>query len=567
MGGKWSNWSGGVSCKPRHILSPQNEIELAASIRNAEGPVRAPGSGHSFTPLCASDGALVVLDAFKGLKSTSRDQSLATIFAATPLWAIGPALHAHGLALRNMGDIDRQTLAGVVATGTHGTGRTLGSLSSDVAGFRLILANGDVLNCMPRENAEVFLGGRVAVGTLGVMTEISMALRPRYRLIENNFLLAPEELFRRLDELVSTNRHFEFFWFPYADVAVCKTLNETDKSAPAPRSAEFMRRRGERVGGEARVFAGINEILPALPVLLKPAHGLFSRLMPNAASARWSHEIFLGGRVAVGTLGVMTEISMALRPRYRLIENNFLLAPEELFRRLDELVSTNRHFEFFWFPFADVAVCKTLNETDKPAPAPRSAEFMRRRGERVGGEARVFAGINEILPALPVLLKPAHGLFSRLMPNAASARWSHEIFPSPRPVRFNEMEYAVPLARGADCIREIVAEIRRKRINTGFPLEFRTVAEDDIWLRPFYRRESATIAVHQYYKVDTSRLFDASEAIFRRYEGRPHWGKRHTSSRDELAALYPAFDRFRSLRRELDPGGKFLNPYLRSIFE
>jgi FAD/FMN-containing dehydrogenase len=214
-----------------------------------------------------------------------------------------------------------------------------------------------------------------------------------------------------------------------------------------------------------------------------------------------------------------------------------------------------------------VAVCKTLNETDKPAPAPRSAEFMRRRGERVGGEARVFAGINEILPTLPVLLKPAHGLFSRLMPNAASARWSHEIFPTARPVRFNEMEYAVPLARGADCIREIVAEIRHRKINTGFPLEFRTVAEDDIWLSPFYRRESATIAVHQYYKVDTSRLFDACEAIFRRYEGRPHWGKRHTRSREELTALYPAFERFRSLRRELDPGGKFLNPYLRSIFE
>jgi FAD-linked oxidoreductase len=431
MGGKWSNWSGGVSCKPRQILSPQNEIELAASIRNAEGPVRAPGSGHSFTPLCASDGALVVLDAFKGLKSTSRDQSLATIFAATPLWAIGPALHAHGLALRNMGDIDRQTLAGVVATGTHGTGRMLGNLSSDVAGFRLILANGDVLNCTPRENAE----------------------------------------------------------------------------------------------------------------------------------------IFLGGRVAVGALGVMTEISMALRSRYRLIENNFLLAPEDLFRRLDELVSTNRHFEFFWFPFADVAVCKTLNETDKAAPAPRSAEFMRRRGERVGGEAHVFAAINEILPALPILLKPAHGLFSRLMPNAASARWSHEIFPSPRPVRFNEMEYAVPLARGADCIREIVAEIRRKRINTGFPLEFRTVAADDIWLSPFYRRESATIAVHQYHKIDTGRLFDACEAIFRRYEGRPHWGKRHTRSREEFAALYPEFERFRSLRRELDPQGKFLNAHLRSIFE
>jgi len=193
---------------------------------------------------------------------------------------------------------------------------------------------------------------------------------------------------------------------------------------------------------------------------------------------------------------------------------------------------------------------------------------MKRTSRRPShGAPKTFAGINEALPYLPFVLKPAHGMFSRLMPNAATARWSHEIFPSPRPVRFNEMEYAVPFERGADCIREIVAEIRKKRINTGFPLEYRSVAADDMWLSPFYRRESATIAVHQYHKVETTPLFSACEAIFRTHEGRPHWGKLHTRSRDELANLYPAFERFCSLRRELDPNGKFLNSYLRGIFE
>jgi FAD/FMN-containing dehydrogenase len=318
-----------------------------------------------------------------------------------------------------------------VATGTHGTGRTLGSFSSDVAGFRLVLANGDVLNCTERENPEIFLAGRVALGLLGVMTEITMSVRPRYRLLEDDFFLSPEELFEKLDDLVARNRHFEFFWFPYSDIAVCKALNETDNLAPAP--------------------------------------------------------------------------------------------------------------------------C--------------DADELRRRGARYDGGSHVFAGINEVLPYLPFLLRPAHGLFSRFMPTPAKARWSHETFPSPRPVLFNEMEYAVPIARGADCIREIVAEIRRKRINTGFPIEFRTVAADDIWLSPFCRRESATIAVHQYHKVDTAPLFGACEAIFRAYEGRPHWGKRHTRSREELVQLYPAFERFCSLRRELDPKGKFLNDYLRPLFE
>jgi FAD-linked oxidoreductase len=416
VGGTWSNWSGGVRCKPRQVTAPKNVVELAAAIRGAEGSVRVPGSGHSFTPLCATDGTLLDMAAFYGLKSTDKENGIATLAAATPLWAAGPSLHAQELAFKNMGDID---------------GRTLGSFSAEVAGFQLVLANGEVLNCSPRENFEVFAAGRTSLGMFGVMTEISQRVRPVYRLVEDNFLLAPEELFRRLDELVANNRHFEFFWFPYANVAICKTLNETEK----------------------------------------------------------------------------------------------------------------------------------------PAPTPRNAEELRVRGEAGGADSRIFSGINEVLPYAPFLLKPAHRLFSQFMPGAARVRWSHEIFPSPRPTRFNEMEYAVPFAQGADCVREIVQTIRRKRINTGFPLEFRSVAADNVWLSPFYERESATIAVHQYRRIDTAPLFDACETIFRLYNGRPHWGKRHTRSLAELQTLYPKFDQFRALRRKLDPGGKFLNAYLKMMFE
>jgi FAD-linked oxidoreductase len=431
VGGTWSNWSGGVVCKPREVVAPKDEVELAAAVRNATGTVRAPGTGHSFTPLCATDGTLVDLGAFTGLKSVDAEARIATLAAATPLWAVGPALHAQGLALANMGDIDRQTLGGVVGTGTHGTGRTLGSLSAQVAGFRLILANGDVLSCSATENPEVFAAGRVSMGTLGLMTEISMHVVPAYKLVERNF---------------------------------------------------------------------------ALPI-------------------------------------------------------------SDLFEKLDSLVVENRHFEFFWFPYADTAVCKSLNPSDTPAPEPRAADAMQARGARVSGDMRTFAGINEFLPYAPVLLRSAHRLFSRLMPGPERVRWSYEIFPSPRNVRFNEMEYAVPYETGPDCLREIVETIRKARINTGFPIEYRTVAADDIWLSPFQGRDSATIAVHQYHKVDTTRLFETCEAIFRRYDGRPHWGKRHNCTGHEFAALYPDFERFRALRRELDPGAKFLNAHLRTIFD
>lgn len=431
VGGKWSNWSGGVICKPKDIVAPKDDVELAAAIRKCPAPVRVPGTGHSFTPLNATDGTIIDLKAFNGLVGFDQERRIATLGAATPVWEIGPLLHPAGYALKNMGDIDRQTLGGVVSTGTHGTGATLGSFSAEVAGFRLVLADGTLIDCSPTENADVFEGGRCALGLFGVMTEISMYVRPVYKLKETEFLLSIDELFEKLEEHISANRHFEFFWFPYADVAICKTLNETDERAPEPREAEAMFRRGEETGPQA------------------------------------------------------------------------------------------------W----------------------------------------LFALINEVLPYAPFLLRPAHRFFSRMMPSAPKVRWSHEIFPNPRPVRFNEMEYAVPREKGPECLQEIVETIRRGKINTGFPIEYRTVAPDDVWLSPFYKRPSVTIAVHQYHRVDTTKLFSAVENIFRRYDGRPHWGKRHTRSATELAHLYPEYERFRLLRKKLDPDGKFLNPYLAELFD
>ncbi len=431
VGGKWFNWSGGVTCKPKFVVAPKDEVELAAAVRTSEGPVRTPGTGHSFTPLNETSGTLIDLKAFSGLKGFDAESGVVTLGAATPLWEIGSLIHPLGFGLKNMGDIDRQTLGGVVGTGTHGTGQNLKSFSAEVAGFRLLLASGEVIHCSPEENADVFLGGRTSLGALGVMTEIAMHLRAAYKLVEQNFLLPVDELFEKLPGLIANNRHFEFFWFPYSDMTVCKTLNESSDRAPDPRSAEVMRDRGEKRNADMALFAAVNRVLPYASFLLKPAHGLFSRAM---------------------------------------------------------------------------------------------------------------SGANKV-------------------------HWSHEAFPSPRPVRFNEMEYAVPAEDGADTMREIVKVIRTRKINTGFPLEFRTVAADDVWMSPFYERASVTIALHQFHTVDTTPLFDAAESVFRAADGRPHWGKRHTRSGHELSHLYPKYQEFRLLRRRLDPKDKFLNDHLRALFE
>src|SRR5258707_183099 len=188
VGGKWSNWSGGVVCKPRAILAPKDEVDLAAAVRKSPAPVRVPGTGHSFTPLNATDGTIIDLSAphFVGLKGFDPDKQVATLGAATPLWEIGSPIHPSGCGLKNMGDIDRPPLGGVDGTGKHGTGVTLGSMSSQVAGFRLLLASGEVIHCSAEENAEIFAAGRTSMGALGVMLEIAMQVRPVYKLSEKN---------------------------------------------------------------------------------------------------------------------------------------------------------------------------------------------------------------------------------------------------------------------------------------------------------------------------------------------------------------------------------------------
>ena len=430
VGGKWSSWSGNVKFRPGEVMAPRDEVELAAAVRKAEPPVRFPGSGYSFAPLNRTKGTLIDLSAFAGLKGCDPERETASIAGATPLWGLGSLLHPLGFALKNMCDVDRQTLGGAVATSTHGTGRKLGSLSADVASFRLLLANGEVIHCSREENTDLFCAGRTAMGMLGVMTEIDMRVRPFYKLQRKYFLHPIDELFRQLDGLTSANRNFEFFWFPYSDVAVCKALNETDAHVPTRHSARTLHARGER-------------------------------------------------------------------------------------RRANEYV---------------------------------------------------FAGLNEAMRYLPGLTKPAQRFFSRFMSRKEKVRWSHEVYPTARTVRFNAMEYAVPYEKGADTVREIVEVIRKRRINTGFPIEFRTVAADDVWLSPFFDRESATIGVHQYAKLDAGPLFEACEAIFRNNGGRPHWGKIHTQTRAELAVLYPKFEDFRAVRAKLDPKGKFLNEYLGALF-
>jgi FAD-linked oxidoreductase len=427
--GVWSNWSGKVTATPKAIVAPRDEDELRRAVRDAEGPVRVPGTGHSFTPIAATDGTLIDMSAISGVTGHDMATLTATVRAGTKIHAIGRPLWDRGLALKNQGDIDRQSIAGALSTATHGTGKDLPCLAAEIVSFRLVTADGDVLTCSPHENVEVFQAGRVGLGLFGVFSEVTLSVAKAYALTEESFVISADEVIRELGMHRDANRHFEFFWFPYSDNVAAKRLNPTATVPPPPLASEQMKARGEVMTADQRAFQAGCEIARYIPSVLPRLHKAF-----------------------------------------------------------------------------------TSGAAGKP-----------------------------------------------------KTRWSHEIFPSPRNVRFNEMEYAVPADKAVACLTALTSLFRQRGIHSAFPFEFRFVRADDIWLSPFYQRDCATISVHQYYKQSEARLFSLCEGVFRDYDARPHWGKMHTAGPDRLERLYPKFAAFRALRRRLDPRGKFLTPYLAKL--
>jgi len=228
----WSNWSDSVACRPSGWLLPESEDDVIAAIGGVKdgGHIRVAGSGHSFTPLCASDDLLLSLERMSGIESIDAS-GRAWIRAGSKIHDIGGLLAEAGWALANQGDVDVQAIAGAISTGTHGTGPKLGSLSTQLCGLRIVTAAGEIVELSPERDRDLFRAGQVALGTLGVVTAVRLQTLPRYRLHEQVRREQLRDCLDRLDRRIAANRHFEFFWYPADDCAFTKTLNPTDRLA------------------------------------------------------------------------------------------------------------------------------------------------------------------------------------------------------------------------------------------------------------------------------------------------------------------------------------------------
>lgn len=211
----WQNWSGVQRAQPSARPMPANEAELAALLARTSGEVRVAGAGHSFSALVPTQGTMLSLDRLSGIVRIDKAAMTATVHAGTRLGTLARALDAEGLALPNLPDIDAQTLAGAIATGTHGTGARLPAVHDGVVGARLVRPDGKVVELGGPRDADALAALRVSLGSLGVVSQITLRAVPAFNLRRKVWLQPVEDLLRDAPDLAAKHRHFEMFVLPF----------------------------------------------------------------------------------------------------------------------------------------------------------------------------------------------------------------------------------------------------------------------------------------------------------------------------------------------------------------
>ncbi len=258
--GEWTNWAGDQSCAPAEVARPRGRDELAAAVvRAAEAgrKVSVAGSGHSFTEAAMTGGTMIHAEALSGVIDADPAGGLVKVGGGTVLADLNEELARLGLAMENLGDIDRQTIAGAISTGTHGTGAALRNISAQVEGVELVLADGSVRELTAAE-PDLLRAARVGIGALGAISAVTLRCVPAFTLHRVDSRHPREEVLDSFDERAAAHEHFELFTFPYADSALVLERNRTDCSAPParPRGRLAQRHRPRELGARRDLDRG-----------------------------------------------------------------------------------------------------------------------------------------------------------------------------------------------------------------------------------------------------------------------------------------------------------------------
>jgi L-gulono-1,4-lactone dehydrogenase len=330
--GTWRNWAGDQVCLPSQRLRPASREELAEAVSVAAAAgrkVSVAGSGHSFTETAMTDGTMIDAGALSGVIDADRSSGLVKVAAGTVLAELNERLNELGLAMENLGDIDRQTVAGAISTGTHGTGAKLRNISSQVVAMELVLADGSVRELTAEADPELLRAARVSIGALGAICSVTLRCVPAFTLHRVDSPAPREEVFARFQERADEHEHFELFTFPYAESALVLERNSTEgPPRPRGRTAAFL----NDVVLENWALEAISAAGKAFPRAIPSLSRLAARLASGSTSTDRSDRIFANER------------------RVRFTEMEYGVPREhgpEAARRVIEWIRSNRYPVFF----------------------------------------------------------------------------------------------------------------------------------------------------------------------------------------------------------------------------
>lgn len=409
-GKMWWNWFGDQYFIPTYVARPRCEADVRQIVLEARKlgiGVRATGAGHSTPAIVPTPGIQVDFRGFSDIISIDHETLRVTVQPGITVGDLSRYLATQGMSLNNQGDIDTQTIAGAILTGTHGAGVTLPCISAQMVAARIVTADGSFLHLSEETDGEIFRAFRTSLGMFGLIVSVTIQAVPGYNILKRSWNADVEDCLAGLHKTLQDNRTFWFFWMPRAESAALFELP-----------------------------SGI----------------------PNKAS------------------------------------RDFDICHMRTYNAL---------------PVADAA--PSLNA-----------------GEQFGASSVIFP--NSYLP------------------------------------NYREIEYAVPIAKFEDAFGEIRYLFRKTYPAALYPVECRAVKADDSYLSAYSERDGYAIGVSGAPEHASWAMLQDVDAVFERYEGRPHWGKHHFMTPARLEKLYPRYDAFKRLRRELDPENIFLNDHLRALF-
>ncbi|WP_336645027.1 D-arabinono-1,4-lactone oxidase [Microbacterium sp. USHLN186] len=239
-GALWQNWGRTVRVRPREVVAPASVDEVCEIVSRAAAAgrrVKAIGAGHSFTAIARADDVQMTLDNLRGIRRVDRDRRLVTLGAGTRLHEIPTLLAPYRLAMENLGDIDTQSIAGAISTGTHGTGARFRGIAAQIAGVVLVSGHGERMQVDAEHSPELLPAVALGLGALGILVEVTVRCVDAFDLHARERTEPLAAVLDSVEERVRDADHFEFFWFPHTDVALTKTNTRVaagEGRAPSP---------------------------------------------------------------------------------------------------------------------------------------------------------------------------------------------------------------------------------------------------------------------------------------------------------------------------------------------